>query len=176
MFCMEKFKDEIREWLRENEKSREWLSQKCFVSKRTLDRWLTKDETIPSAKMALLKSLMAPPSAIQGTVQLGLADITIKIPLDKYNEFLTCAHEKKISIQEWILQVLSYAGMQKEEMQRYIASMPTNEIGMKKINSTKSYNATKSPASTETNPNDSVEAARYTATGLPGLPSTGNAS
>lgn len=55
---MQQFKNKIKEWLKKNKLSREWLAINCYVKKRTIDDWLRKDGFIPKAKIELIKSIV----------------------------------------------------------------------------------------------------------------------
>ena len=55
---MSDFKKKLKQWLKENKKDRFWLAEKCLVSKKTIDDWLTSRGTIPETKMKLIHQLM----------------------------------------------------------------------------------------------------------------------
>lgn len=61
---MSQEKDRIKNWLKENKKTREWLAEKCYVTKPTVDGWFRSAGIIPTAKLALIRQLMSK-SAIQ---------------------------------------------------------------------------------------------------------------
>lgn len=54
-------KKKIKQWLKENKKDRFWLAEKCLVTKKTIDDWLTSRGTIPETKMKLIHQLMGSP-------------------------------------------------------------------------------------------------------------------
>lgn len=54
-------KKKIKQWLKENKKDRFWLAEKCLVTKKTIDDWLTSRGSIPETKMKLIHQLMGPP-------------------------------------------------------------------------------------------------------------------
>lgn len=56
---MENEKERIKDWLKKNKKSREWLAQKCFVKKASVDDWFRSKGIIPSAKLELIRKEMA---------------------------------------------------------------------------------------------------------------------
>lgn len=38
---MEKFRDELKSWMKESGKSRDWVAEKLGVGKRTVDSWFS---------------------------------------------------------------------------------------------------------------------------------------
>lgn len=54
----------IKNWLKENKKTREWLAEKCYVTKPTVDGWFRSAGVIPTAKLALIKKLMEEPNPV----------------------------------------------------------------------------------------------------------------
>lgn len=50
--------EEIKAWLKRIGKSREWLGEKCGVSKRSVDNWLSTGTPIPYAKWQTIERLM----------------------------------------------------------------------------------------------------------------------
>lgn len=55
---MESEKKEIKDWLKKNKRSREWLAQKCFVKKASVDDWFRTKGVIPPAKLELIRREM----------------------------------------------------------------------------------------------------------------------
>lgn len=58
---MQSEKGIIKKWLKGIGKDREWLAAKCLVSKMAVDQWFKKVGVIPTAKLALIKTLMDDP-------------------------------------------------------------------------------------------------------------------
>ena len=54
---MEKFRDELKSWMKESGKSRDWVAEKLGVGKRTVDSWFSYKQ-IPEKKQKLLRELM----------------------------------------------------------------------------------------------------------------------
>lgn len=50
--------EEIKNWLEKNRKDRLWLAEKCLVSKRTVDNWLSEGRNIPPRKLGVIESLI----------------------------------------------------------------------------------------------------------------------
>ncbi len=65
-------KEEIREWLRENGKNREWLADQCGVHKTTVNNWFS-NRPIPGSSLATIRILMdqKPTAAEAGLIQFS---------------------------------------------------------------------------------------------------------
>lgn len=51
-------KEDIKQWLKDKRRDRQWLAEQCFVKKSAVDKWFEKGKEIPIAKVALIKKLM----------------------------------------------------------------------------------------------------------------------
>lgn len=51
-------KEEIKAWLKKNNRDRYWLAEKCLVDKKTVDDWFRSRGVIPRAKLALIEEIM----------------------------------------------------------------------------------------------------------------------
>ena len=51
-------KDEIKNWMRENNLERAWLAKECGVSKATVDTWLSSDRGVPFKAQFYIQSLI----------------------------------------------------------------------------------------------------------------------
>lgn len=49
----------VKSWLKSTGKNRDWLADKCGVSKRTVDCWMAASGTIPARAILVLQDLMA---------------------------------------------------------------------------------------------------------------------
>ena len=75
-------KEDIKKWLKNSGKSREWLAEQCGVkSKRSVDNWLADAGTIPQAKLLLIQKLMeetkTPPYAIEDNTNMSKLFVTL---------------------------------------------------------------------------------------------------
>lgn len=57
--------EEIKTWMKKNGISREELGKKVFVTKRTVDGWLSAGKPIPAAKMELIERIVEDSENIQ---------------------------------------------------------------------------------------------------------------
>lgn len=51
-------KEDIKQWLKNERKDREWLAEQCCIGKRAVDKWLSTAREIPPAKLKLIEQLM----------------------------------------------------------------------------------------------------------------------
>lgn len=49
----------VKEWMKATGKNRDWLANKCGVSKRTVDCWFAASGNIPARAILVLQGLMA---------------------------------------------------------------------------------------------------------------------
>lgn len=51
-------KEDVKFWLKSIGKDREWLAQKCGVSKRTVDNWISPGKPLPIKAQVDIQNLM----------------------------------------------------------------------------------------------------------------------
>ena len=51
-------KNEIKNWMKENNLERAWLAKECGVSKATVDTWLSSDRGVPSKAQLTIQTLI----------------------------------------------------------------------------------------------------------------------
>ena len=51
-------KNEIKNWMKENNLERAWLAKECGVSKATVDAWLSSDRGVPSKAQLTIQTLI----------------------------------------------------------------------------------------------------------------------
>lgn len=52
-------KETFKKWMKKNKLSREWLAEKCYVEKTTVNGWFRTAGKIPAPKMEQIKNVMA---------------------------------------------------------------------------------------------------------------------
>lgn len=83
-------KEEIKQWLKNERKDRQWLAEQCCVKKSAVDKWFEKGKDIPPAKIALIKQLMDKPVIRDFGNPPGLPETELKNKL-----FVTLDPEKQ---------------------------------------------------------------------------------
>ena len=102
--------EDIKKWLKESKKNRQWLAEKTLTSKKTVDGWLSVGRPIPPAKLALIERLMN-----------GDEEIEFELPPDFEKQLRSLAaemHKKLEDMVSYILQVTAreyYKNAAKEE-------------------------------------------------------------
>lgn len=68
-------KEDIKKWLKDSGKSREWLAEQCGVGKRVLDNWLSAARPVPSKALLIIQRLMTEKiSPIPPQVEIDFTD------------------------------------------------------------------------------------------------------
>ena len=68
-------KEDIKKWLKDSGKSREWLAEQCGVGKRVLDNWLSAARPVPSKALLIIQRLMTDKiSPIPPQVEIDFTD------------------------------------------------------------------------------------------------------
>ena len=68
-------KEDIKKWLKDSGKSREWLAEQCGVGKRVLDYWLSAARPVPSKALLIIQRLMTEKiSPIPPQVEIDFTD------------------------------------------------------------------------------------------------------
>lgn len=89
---------QIKDWLSQNKKSRDWLAKECHVSKSTVDGWISAGRNIPPPSLSILKEIMGMKNAIQPrlslTTFLRAQDLATKrsMTLDQWLEWVIETH------------------------------------------------------------------------------------
>lgn len=115
-------KDEVKQWLKNIGKNREWLAGQCGVDKRTVDLWLSSARNIPARAMLIIQKLMEQ----NGT--LG----KIQLPLSEKQWELICETMKDQSILQYINEALMNAMLTQTEekaLRQPTGNPATNNLG-----------------------------------------------
>lgn len=108
-------KEEIDQWLKDTGKDRKWLAEQCGVSYGQVNNWMSKNRDIPKKAHIIIDKLMSEPLVPSTTeVSIPKFDITLKVPHEKFVEFNNYAKSCGMSIVDWIIYVLEFAGENKE--------------------------------------------------------------
>lgn len=105
---MENEKELIKSWLKKNKKSREWLAQKCFVKKASVDDWFRSKGIIPPAKLELIRKEMnrrgEEVTKIASFVPIlnGVAAVAVPLSEDDLKLISEAAHIRGQTIEEFI--------------------------------------------------------------------------
>ena len=68
-------KEDMKKWLKDSGKSREWLAEQCGVNKRTVDLWLSISRKVPSKALLIIQRLMTDKiSPIPPQVEIDFTD------------------------------------------------------------------------------------------------------
>lgn len=97
--------ENIKEWLKRIGKNRAWLGEKCGVSKRSVDNWLSGADPIPYAKQQLIEHLMhpaPPPPLPAGTLDFsGVQIVAFPVTAQEMAEIEQAAELSGMTPQEF---------------------------------------------------------------------------
>lgn len=76
--------EDIKKWLKESGKNRQWLAEKTLSNKRTIDNWLSAGKPIPSAKLDLIEKLIKGEEEIHFELPENFEAMLIKMAEDAH--------------------------------------------------------------------------------------------
>lgn len=101
---MEIFREKFKKWMKERKISRSFIAEQCLVSKRTIDRWMTRGEVIPLLKIRILEGLMSGSSS--STVDNVHKQVIIEFTPEQYIVVKEEAERRGLTVEEWAAEVL----------------------------------------------------------------------
>lgn len=106
-------KDEIKAWLKQHGRTRDWLAVQCYVSKKTVDNWLSSPKIIPDDKQALIRRLMADDEAAeQRQAQQRLPQnqiFSLEVTLTQHRRYAEAARKRQKTVEQWSIEELDAA-------------------------------------------------------------------
>lgn len=100
-------KDDIKSWLRKHEIDRFWLAERCGVTKRTVDNWLSTPRTIPPKARLIISGLIHTLQPVPEEVVLQ--NLVLEIDVDTFDRWSLTALECGMTVKEWAIDVLDQA-------------------------------------------------------------------
>lgn len=76
--------EDIKKWLKESGKNRQWLAEKTLSNKRTIDNWLSAGKPIPPAKLSLIEKLIKGEEEIHFELPENFEAMLIKMAEDAH--------------------------------------------------------------------------------------------
>jgi len=108
--------DHIQAWLKSHGRDRFWLADHLNVHKRTADNWLSAGQSIPEAKLALIKRLMADDEAAELRRKQQLDPIaqvfSLEVDLPTFRAYSQAAKAQRLTLEEWSIAELNSAAEQ----------------------------------------------------------------
>lgn len=101
---MEIFREKFKKWMKERKISRSFIAEQCLVSKRTIDRWMTRGEVIPLLKIRILEGLMS--GSPSSTVDNVPTQVIIDFTPEQYIVVKAEAERRGLTVEEWAAEVL----------------------------------------------------------------------
>lgn len=101
---IEIFREKFKKWMKENGISRSYVAEQCLVSKRTVDRWMTRGEVIPLLKIRILEGLMSENSL--NSVENVRTQVILEFTPEQYAVVKAEAERRGLTVEEWAAEIL----------------------------------------------------------------------
>lgn len=126
---MKTSKESIKTWLAERpERSREWLANKCGVTKRTVDNWLSSGIEIPLKAQRLLESLMRDDEAV-AKADDKVTHLMLTVPLSEFDEWCRAALLKNQIVSKWAHEAIREAYQRENILKPSMVAEDVREYG-----------------------------------------------
>lgn len=101
-------KDEIKAWLKNSQRSREWLaSQFGDTKKKTVDNWLSSNQDIPIGVLTSIGRMMDDDRRVEDTRIRELPGDTqifsIQVDLQTFRTYNRAAVAQRLTLEEWVI-------------------------------------------------------------------------
>lgn len=134
--------EEIKKWLKDAGKNRQWLAEKTLTSRRTVDNWLSTGRLIPPAKLALIEKLMTSEEEVRFDLPETFEAMLIKMASDAHKSIDTLVmsilkmtgqaqqklEKKEVSIQQCTPHATSPASVTLDYATQIIANLATGAL------------------------------------------------
>lgn len=101
------FKERIKDWLKEQGFTRDWLAARCGVEVKTVNNWLSSPRPIPAKAILILHQLM---EATAESVQTEPTNVLIvKIDDHRFDAYSAKALEEGFTLRNWVINSLDEA-------------------------------------------------------------------
>jgi hypothetical protein len=110
-------KEQIKDWLRSNSRDRQWLADRCGVTKRTVDNWLSTSIEIPTAAARLIATLMA--TDIQRISELPpklMNAFVLEVDEPTFEAYNRAANAQGLLMKPWAISELDRAAREAREL------------------------------------------------------------
>lgn len=147
-------KDSIKKWLKSKKRDRNWLADKCLVTKSAIDKWFNRGGIIPFAKIELIKRLMNDeindcvnenPQKSSYPILNGVASIPVLLDNEELELVTWAANELGVRIEEFLKRAAV------SDAERFYAdeAAKKNPTGTKSVGTEGVYGDTRSSLSPE---------------------------
>ncbi|GAA5117017.1 hypothetical protein JIN84_18050 [Luteolibacter yonseiensis] len=127
-------KEEIKEWLKRESHSREWLGEQCGGTKRrTVDNWLSSPQEIPDGMLTLIARLMADDAAAAAardkSESTDLERFSVELTTEEFDHINSAASSRQLLVRQWALEVLKEAA--RRDMEAVSAKEKVMEVPLR---------------------------------------------
>jgi DNA-binding transcriptional regulator YdaS (Cro superfamily) len=100
-------KTRVKQWLKDQRQSREWLADRCGVTKKTVDNWLSSPQVIPSKAVLIIERLMEatvePEAAVPDSV------LVLRVDDERFDAYSAASLAEGLPLREWAIHALDEA-------------------------------------------------------------------
>ncbi len=100
----------IKDWLKKHRRSREWLAERTFVSKKTVDNWLSSPKIIPEDKKALIFHLMQADEEAEGKTRQFQALVnqvfSLEVTHTQFRAYQRASRDSHQTLEDWAVSSL----------------------------------------------------------------------
>ena len=99
-------KQEVSDWLKKFNHTRKWLADKCSVSKRTVDNWLSSPQDIPAKAIPIITALMHADEEKARIETVLPQNLVLEFSREDFNAICDRAIHERMRPNEWAEQQL----------------------------------------------------------------------
>lgn len=102
----EALKERIKQWLKAERQTRQWLAEHCGVSKKTVDNWLSSPKPVPPKALLIIERLMA--KSVEREAGAGLPDhiLVLRVDEEDFDRFNRASLDEGLTMRDWAVQAL----------------------------------------------------------------------
>jgi len=107
--------DDVKDWLKENNRTRAWLADQCEAATQTVNNWLSTDRGIPNKAVIIIERLMEA-DRIRETEGTKIAHaLTLEFSSEDFDAIEEAAHRADKKIRTWATDTLRNMATRKPE-------------------------------------------------------------
>lgn len=110
---MQNEKEEVKSWLKKIGKDRDWLAEKCFVKKKSVDDWFRNGKKLPKAKLALIRGIMTEielkereKETLIENAKNSIKNISLVFTEEEWDMIEYCANKRKTTPERYCADVI----------------------------------------------------------------------
>lgn len=106
-------KEQIKQWLKKNNRTREWLGSQVGVSKKAVDNWLSSPKAIPLGKLNLIQRLIQDDEVAEAARRQQFTPtaqvFSVEVDLPTFRAYSSAALAAGLTLEQWTIDELNAA-------------------------------------------------------------------